>query len=340
MNRKGHTPEEWTAVSMKPVLLQPINTGTLVYNRQQVKGRTHVPRPADEHVVVEGFCEPIFTRNEMDELLRVAAEIAGTPPARTGGTYLLAGLVYCRCDSRMDTVKNHVTTQARRHSILYHRCRRASPTGPATCARYLPRPWSRRSSPNWRSSSSEPPGRPGSAGRRGAVHGRGPAARADLAVVDAEIEARDARDIDNHGSLRSITRLSDIYAVWFDVLFQLNQVPKQRLLMHKLAPALLLSKTGLTRLVDRMEDADLVQREANDRRSTYVSMTELGMATFKRAMPFVQTSIRHHFAQHIADYEVPVVEAVLTRIARAAREQGAFVVPTKKGQRAQMSSRK
>jgi DNA-binding MarR family transcriptional regulator len=127
---------------------------------------------------------------------------------------------------------------------------------------------------------------------------------------------------------------------WFDVLFQLNQVPKQRLLMHKLASALLLSKSGLTRLVDRMEDADLVQREANDRRSTYVSMTELGMATFKQAMPFVQTSIRHHFAQHIADDEVPVVEAVLTRIARAAREQGAFVVPTKKGQRAQMSSPK
>src|SRR5919204_3817415 len=60
--RKGYAAEEWTPVSVKRVLLQPINTGTLVYNRRQVKGRTHVPRPADEHVVVEGFCEPIFTR--------------------------------------------------------------------------------------------------------------------------------------------------------------------------------------------------------------------------------------------------------------------------------------
>ena len=77
--RKGHAPKEWTSVSAKRVLLQPINTGTLVYNRRQIKGRTHVPRHVDEHIVVEGFCEPIFTRTEMDKLLGVATEIAGTP---------------------------------------------------------------------------------------------------------------------------------------------------------------------------------------------------------------------------------------------------------------------
>jgi hypothetical protein len=38
------------------------------------------------------------------------------------------------------------------------------------------------------------------------------AAHADLAAVDAEIQARDARDIDIQGSLRSIARVSDIYA--------------------------------------------------------------------------------------------------------------------------------
>lgn len=57
--RKGHAPDEWTAVSVKRVLLQPINAGTLAYNRRTVKGRTAVARPAEEHVVVEGFCEPI-----------------------------------------------------------------------------------------------------------------------------------------------------------------------------------------------------------------------------------------------------------------------------------------
>jgi site-specific DNA recombinase len=75
--RKGHAPEEWTPVSVKRVLLQPINTGTLVYNRRTVKGKTAVPRPADQHVVVENFCEPIFTREETGELLRADLHARG-----------------------------------------------------------------------------------------------------------------------------------------------------------------------------------------------------------------------------------------------------------------------
>src|SRR5579884_3035979 len=45
--RKGHAPDEWTPVSVKRVLLQPINAGTLVYNRRTVKGKTAVPRPSE-----------------------------------------------------------------------------------------------------------------------------------------------------------------------------------------------------------------------------------------------------------------------------------------------------
>jgi hypothetical protein len=78
--RKGHAPEEWTPVSVKRVLLQPINAGTLVYNRRTVKGKTAVARPAADNVIVEDFCEPIFSRSEMDELLRVAAQSERTPP--------------------------------------------------------------------------------------------------------------------------------------------------------------------------------------------------------------------------------------------------------------------
>jgi Recombinase zinc beta ribbon domain len=144
------------------VLLQPINTGTLVYNRRQVKGRTHVPRPTDEHVVVEGFCDPIFARDEMDELLQFAAEIEGAPPARTGSTYLLSGLVYCRCGSRMYPVKNYVTTKRGRHAVLYYRCRRASHTGTCEMRQVPAAGLSRRSSLNCNPWSSEPRGGPGS----------------------------------------------------------------------------------------------------------------------------------------------------------------------------------
>jgi site-specific DNA recombinase len=130
--RKGHAPGEWTPVSVKRVLLQPINAGNLVYNRRRAKGKTHAPRPAEEHVVVEGFCEPIFSREEMDDLLRVAADIGGTPPRAAVSPHLLSGLVECSCGTKMYGLRNYVATKRGRYRVGYYRCRRASHNG--TCA--------------------------------------------------------------------------------------------------------------------------------------------------------------------------------------------------------------
>jgi hypothetical protein len=78
--RKGKPAAERTAVTVRRVPLQPINEGTVVYNRRKAKGRTHVARPEAEHVVVEKYCEPISSREEMDELRHLAAEIEGEAP--------------------------------------------------------------------------------------------------------------------------------------------------------------------------------------------------------------------------------------------------------------------
>ncbi|HEY3078730.1 MAG TPA: recombinase zinc beta ribbon domain-containing protein [Chloroflexota bacterium] len=99
------------------------------------KGRTFAPRPAEEHVVVENFCEPIFTRAERDAVLRVAADIRGTPPRRAASPHLLSGLVECTCGTKMYRVHNYVTTKRGRYRVTYYRCRRASSKG--TCAAKL-----------------------------------------------------------------------------------------------------------------------------------------------------------------------------------------------------------
>ncbi|GIW07553.1 MAG: hypothetical protein KatS3mg060_2358 [Dehalococcoidia bacterium] len=129
--RKGHAPAEWTPTSVKRVLLQAINAGTLVYNRRTVKGKTAVPRPADEHVAVENFCAPIFTREQMEELLRVAAEIEGTPPRTAVSPHLLSGLVECTCGTKMYGIHSTVSTKRGSYRVGYYRCRRASHKG--TC---------------------------------------------------------------------------------------------------------------------------------------------------------------------------------------------------------------
>jgi DNA-binding MarR family transcriptional regulator len=109
---------------------------------------------------------------------------------------------------------------------------------------------------------------------------------------------------------------------WFDVLTQLNMTPRKRLSMTELADAVLLSKSGLTRLVDRIEEAGLVQRAAapGDRRSLLIVLTPSGEKTLKRAAPIHEDGIRRHFAAHIRADEVLAVEAALARIAAAARQ--------------------
>jgi len=109
---------------------------------------------------------------------------------------------------------------------------------------------------------------------------------------------------------------------WFDVLTQLHLTPHKRLSMTELASAVLLSKSGLTRLVDRIEEAGLVQRAAapGDRRSLLIVLTPSGEKTLKRAAPIHEDGIRRHFGAYISDNEAAAVEAALGRIATAARQ--------------------
>jgi DNA-binding MarR family transcriptional regulator len=109
---------------------------------------------------------------------------------------------------------------------------------------------------------------------------------------------------------------------WFDVLTQLHMMPRKRLSMTELASAVLLSKSGLTRLVDRIEEAGLVQRASapGDRRSLLIVLTPNGEKTLKRAAPIHEDGIRRHFVAYIRDNEAVAVEAALGRIATAARQ--------------------
>src|SRR5687767_8296809 len=74
---------------------------------------------------------------------------------------------------------------------------------------------------------------------------------------------------------------------WFDVLVRLASEEDGRLAMNVLADSVLLSKSGVTRLVDRMERAGLLERTAcpTDRRVTYATLTAKGRKAFDEAAP-------------------------------------------------------
>jgi DNA-binding MarR family transcriptional regulator len=111
----------------------------------------------------------------------------------------------------------------------------------------------------------------------------------------------------------------DLPLAWYDVLVQLSEAPDRQVRMQELAGAVLLSKSGLTRLVDRMEGEGYVDRVAcaDDRRGTYARLTDAGLDTLRRCAPAHVDGVSRHFATHIRDDEVAVVRAVLERIADA-----------------------
>jgi DNA-binding MarR family transcriptional regulator len=108
---------------------------------------------------------------------------------------------------------------------------------------------------------------------------------------------------------------------WYDVLLTLDQAPEQRLRMQELAQSVLLSKSGLTRLIDRMEAEGLVRRERcpSDRRGAFAVLTPEGRSTFRRAAPVHLRGIQEHFASHLDDDEAATLYDALARVTAAAR---------------------
>jgi DNA-binding MarR family transcriptional regulator len=111
----------------------------------------------------------------------------------------------------------------------------------------------------------------------------------------------------------------------FEVLLKLAEAPGGRMRMLELAQSVLLSKSGLSRLVDRMEEAELVRRERcpSDRRGAYAVLTDEGRAVLRRAAPVHLRGIQEHFTRHLADDEVQVLVDVLGKVNAAARDGGA-----------------
>jgi DNA-binding MarR family transcriptional regulator len=120
---------------------------------------------------------------------------------------------------------------------------------------------------------------------------------------------------------RDLEAVCGISLAWFDVLFQLSVAPESRRRMHELARALLLSKSGLTHLVDRIEEAGFVARAVipGDRRSLHVQLTPAGRRLHDKARPVVQRSVAEHFGRHLGDKELVSLRDALARVAGAGR---------------------
>ena len=108
---------------------------------------------------------------------------------------------------------------------------------------------------------------------------------------------------------------------WYDVLWTLERADDERLRMNELATRVVLSRSNLTRLVDRLEQAGLVerQRSADDRRGAFAVLTATGKAMRKRMWPIYQSAIRELFEEGITESEAAAMGKALRRLLERAR---------------------
>jgi DNA-binding MarR family transcriptional regulator len=90
---------------------------------------------------------------------------------------------------------------------------------------------------------------------------------------------------------------------WYDVLWPLHRALGRRLRVGALAEQVTLSRTGLTRLLDRIERDGLIRRVSvpEDRRGSYVVVTSAGSAMLRKMWPVYERVLDEQFAARIGN---------------------------------------
>lgn len=109
----------------------------------------------------------------------------------------------------------------------------------------------------------------------------------------------------------------------YDVLVQLAQAPQRRLRPVELSRAVLLTRSGVTRLVQGLERAGLVERVdcPDDRRGSYVRLTDEGRARLRRAARTHLRGVAELFAARFGRKELEALGALLERMPGGVRSQ-------------------
>jgi DNA-binding MarR family transcriptional regulator len=107
----------------------------------------------------------------------------------------------------------------------------------------------------------------------------------------------------------------------YEVLLYLSQAEGRHLPMSALAESTMLTRSGITRLVDGLVDAELIERVAcpNDARVSYAQLTDLGYKRLREVGCSHVASIRRLFLEHFSPAEIEQLASLLSRLPGAQR---------------------
>jgi DNA-binding MarR family transcriptional regulator len=108
----------------------------------------------------------------------------------------------------------------------------------------------------------------------------------------------------------------DLTLAEYDALLQLAESPTRRLRMHEIADRVVLSRSGVTRLIDRLVRDGWVERShcASDARGAEAVLTASGLARLREASRTHLRGISDHFVEAIDPAELDAVDAAMRAI--------------------------
>ncbi|MEO7296383.1 MAG: MarR family transcriptional regulator [Candidatus Limnocylindria bacterium] len=118
---------------------------------------------------------------------------------------------------------------------------------------------------------------------------------------------------------RELQREERLALTDYDVLVQLAAAGEQRLRMSELADRLLLSRSGATRLIDRLVTDGLVERASceSDRRGQWAALTPAGYERLRRAAPTHLRGVAEHFLDRLSADDLDALERMLGSVSGA-----------------------
>lgn len=102
----------------------------------------------------------------------------------------------------------------------------------------------------------------------------------------------------------------------YEVLLHLSVAPGRRMRMAELADGVLLSRSGMTRLVDRLEREALVTRDgcSSDARGRFAGLTDEGQELLDRARATHLAGVRRRFVAHFQPDELRTLAGLWDRV--------------------------
>jgi DNA-binding MarR family transcriptional regulator len=103
----------------------------------------------------------------------------------------------------------------------------------------------------------------------------------------------------------------------YSVLMNLSEQPGRSMRMSELANAVMISASGLTRVVERLTRQGLAERvkAGTDGRGQLAVLTPAGFARLEQAYPTLLAAVREHVMDHLADFDLAAFTHAMAGIA-------------------------